>query len=229
MAYLIIDPTGQYPSHIMEFLARLDRGAVAVFAGLWITSLAGSLWVGIAAYALGVGIAVACAYVPMVAVVGGWFERQRTLALGVAVSGIGFGTLVLAGAGWLLSDSSPIGGMVSTDAELLDLGEQGVLVPDFVFHHPPSGVRVYMEVFGFWRKGAVESRLRLLRKHGPKNLILALSKQLATGQEGLDEVPGEVYVFRTTPLARQVLKLLEAYRPQKKGRAKKRKGRSKAS
>ena len=32
----------------------------------------------------------------MVALVGGWFERRRTLALGVAVSGIGLGTLLVA-------------------------------------------------------------------------------------------------------------------------------------
>lgn len=31
MAYLIIDPCGKYPQQIMEFLARMDRGAVAVF------------------------------------------------------------------------------------------------------------------------------------------------------------------------------------------------------
>ena len=47
------------------------------------------------AYGLGVGIGVACAYVPMVALVGGWFELRRTLALGVAVAGIGLGTLIV--------------------------------------------------------------------------------------------------------------------------------------
>ena len=35
-------------------------------------------------------------YVPMVATVGGWFNKRRTLALGIAVSGIGAGTLVCA-------------------------------------------------------------------------------------------------------------------------------------
>ncbi len=85
-----------------------------------------------------------------------------------------------------------------------------MLVPDFVFEDD-AGRRVFMEVFGFWNKGAVASRLELLRQHGPKDLILAISNQLATGREGLDELPGEVYVFRTSPIARKVLKLLEEY------------------
>ncbi len=85
-------------------------------------------------------------------------------------------------------------------------------MPDYVFHHAESGTRVFMEVFGFWNRGAVAARLELLRRHGPPNLILALSKQLASGQEGLEELPGEVYVFRATPIARQVVKLLEKVR-----------------
>ncbi len=100
---------------------------------------------------------------------------------------------------------------ISTDAELVDLGGRGVLVPDYVFEHP-SGQRVFMEVFGFWNKGAIASRVELLRQHGPGNLILALSKQLATGREGLEELPGEIYVFRASPIARKVLKLLEEQR-----------------
>ncbi len=103
------------------------------------------------------------------------------------------------------------GWQISTDAELIDLGGRGVLVPDFAFEHA-DGLRIYMEVFGFWNKGAIASRLELLRRHGPENLILALSKQLAAGREGLEELPGEVYVFRSSPIARQVLKLLEQHR-----------------
>jgi MFS family permease len=71
-------------------------GALALGAGLAATSVAGELWVGLVTYGLGVGIGVACAYVPMVAVVSGWFERRRTLAIGVAVTGIGLGTLAVA-------------------------------------------------------------------------------------------------------------------------------------
>ena len=78
-------------------------GAVALGAGLWATSLAQELWLAITTYSLGVGIAVACAYVPMVSAVGGWFERHRAAALGVAVAGIGLGQFVGAPtAEWLI-------------------------------------------------------------------------------------------------------------------------------
>jgi MFS family permease len=83
----------------------LFTGAAAMFIGLMVTSVVNSLWIGLASYALGVGIAAACGYVPMVAVVGGWFERRRTLALGVAVAGIGTGTLVMAPvSSWLIDE-----------------------------------------------------------------------------------------------------------------------------
>ena len=81
----------------------LLAGAVALGAGLWATSLAQSLWLAMTTYVLGVGISVACAYVPMVSVVGGWFERHRTAALGVAVAGIGLGHFAGAWAAeWLI-------------------------------------------------------------------------------------------------------------------------------
>ncbi|MGH1492199.1 MAG: MFS transporter [Acidimicrobiales bacterium] len=71
-------------------------GAVCLVLGLLITSRVQSLWVGYITYGLGVGIGVACAYVPMVATVGLWFEKRRSAAMGVAVAGIGVGTLVVA-------------------------------------------------------------------------------------------------------------------------------------
>jgi MFS family permease len=69
-------------------------GAVAMGTGLFLTSLVNNIIVGYLTYGLGVGIGVGCAYVPMVATVGGWFERDRAKAMGVAVAGIGLGTLV---------------------------------------------------------------------------------------------------------------------------------------
>ncbi len=74
----------------------LVTGAIAMGIGLALTAAVDRLWLGYITYGLGVGIGVACGYVPMVAVVGGWFERRRATALGVAVTGIGLGTLAVA-------------------------------------------------------------------------------------------------------------------------------------
>ena len=70
--------------------------AAVLGVGLLLTSRVHSIWLGYVTYGVGVGVAVACAYVPMVATVGAWFVRRRTAALGVAVAGIGVGTLVVA-------------------------------------------------------------------------------------------------------------------------------------
>jgi MFS family permease len=71
-------------------------GALAMGLGLVLTSRATALWQAYLGHGLGVGLGVACSYVPLVAVVGGWFTRRRTLAVGIAVSGIGLGTLLVA-------------------------------------------------------------------------------------------------------------------------------------
>ena len=72
----------------------LLAGAVALAGGLLLTATVRELWVGYLTYGAGVGIAVACGYVPLVAAVGGWFERRRAVAMAVAVAGIGVGTLL---------------------------------------------------------------------------------------------------------------------------------------
>jgi MFS family permease len=71
-------------------------GAIAMGIGLITTAFIDRLWMGYITYGLGVGIGVACIYVPMLAVVSGWFVKRRNMALGIAVSGVGCGTLVMA-------------------------------------------------------------------------------------------------------------------------------------
>ena len=97
-------------------------GAAALGLGLLLTSRATSLWQAYLGHGLGVGLAVACCYVPLVAVVGGWFERRRTVAVGVAVSGIGLGTLVGAPAAAALIEA------VGWRDAYLVLGAGGVVV-----------------------------------------------------------------------------------------------------
>jgi MFS family permease len=71
-------------------------GAIAMGAGLVATAYTRHLWAAYFTYGLGVGIAVACCYVPMTAMIGGWFLRRRNSALGIVASGIGVGTLAIA-------------------------------------------------------------------------------------------------------------------------------------
>lgn len=70
-------------------------GTACLVIGLLLTARVPSIWLGYLTYGVGVGIGVACAYVPMVANVGAWFEHKRSAALGVAVAGIGVGTLTV--------------------------------------------------------------------------------------------------------------------------------------
>ena len=70
-------------------------GAAFFFAGLMVTSTVNSITLGYFTYGAGAGTAAACAYIPMVATVGGWFDRRRATAVGIAVAGIGVGTLVM--------------------------------------------------------------------------------------------------------------------------------------
>jgi hypothetical protein len=99
---------------------------------------------------------------------------------------------------------------VTADGELIDLGGEGVLVPDLAFRHRSTGERAWLEVFGYWNRGAVARRLELVRRHGPRNLVLALSKHLAAGEEEtLGDVPAEVYVYRSTPSARRIVAALD--------------------
>jgi MFS family permease len=70
-------------------------GMILTGLGLAAASAARTLLEVYAAYGLGVGLGVGCAYVPTIGAVQRWFVRRRGFASGLAVSGIGVGTLVM--------------------------------------------------------------------------------------------------------------------------------------
>jgi predicted MFS family arabinose efflux permease len=131
----------------------LLTGAVALGVGLVATSRVTSIWLGYVTYGVGVGTAVACAYVPMVATVGGWFARRRTAALGVSVAGIGMGTLVMAPLSASLIDRYgwrtayvvlAIGG-----SSLLLVASLGARRPPLATYQEPSSIRPVVRDRGF--------------------------------------------------------------------------------
>jgi MFS transporter, OFA family, oxalate/formate antiporter len=78
-------------------------GMILTGAGLVLAGAARSLTSVYAAYGLGVGLGIGCSYVPAVGAVQRWFVRRRGLASGLAVAGIGVGTLVMPPlASWLI-------------------------------------------------------------------------------------------------------------------------------
>jgi MFS family permease len=70
-------------------------GMMLVGLGLCFASVARTLTEVYVAYGLGIGLGVGCSYVPALGAVQRWFVKRRGFASGLAVSGIGVGTLVM--------------------------------------------------------------------------------------------------------------------------------------
>lgn len=85
-AGLIADRTGPRPMVV--------GGLLLVAMGLATASQATTLWQVYLGYGLGVGVGVGLSYVPSIAAVQRWFVRRRGTASGIAVAGIGVGTLL---------------------------------------------------------------------------------------------------------------------------------------
>ena len=86
IAGVIADRTGPRPVVI--------GGLLLVAAGLVMAAQASSLIELYVGYGIGVGVGVGLSYVPSIAAVQHWFHRGRGTASGLAVAGIGVGTLI---------------------------------------------------------------------------------------------------------------------------------------
>lgn len=89
----------------------------------------------------------------------------------------------------------------------IDLGGQTVVMPDFTFR---NGERVaHLEIVGYWRKSYLERRIEALDKHGPGNLLMAVSKRLVADKTALSGFAGEVIPFAEVIPSKKVLEALE--------------------
>src|SRR5262249_24565435 len=68
------------------------------------------------------------------------------------------------------------GWVIGTDPHPINLPD-GVWVPDFKLTHPAKGKDVYVELFGFWRRGDVGTLHRRLKKHMSGKFVLCVSEQ----------------------------------------------------
>jgi OFA family oxalate/formate antiporter-like MFS transporter len=135
-------------------------GMLLTGTGLAIASTAHNLAEVYAAYGLGVGLGVGCSYVPVVGAVQRWFRKRRGFASGLAVSGIGVGTLVMPPFASLLIDAlgwrnaylvlgalaAVVGGgmalMIENDPRDRGLGPDGDALQSGAQSAPPAGASV---------------------------------------------------------------------------------------
>jgi hypothetical protein len=98
---------------------------------------------------------------------------------------------------------------VSRRAQVVDLGGRDVLVPDFSLV-APDGRRAHVEIIGFWRRSYLERRLEVLARFGPPNLVLCVSRRLATEKSAeLGELSDRVVDFAEVISLPRVLKVVE--------------------
>jgi MFS family permease len=104
-------------------------GMLVVGAGLLGASLAPQLWQVYLAYGLGIGLGVGLGYVPSVGAVQCWFVRRRGFASGLAVAGIGLGTLLVPPlAAWLIDAFGWRGAYAALGAGAILLGGGAALL-----------------------------------------------------------------------------------------------------
>ncbi len=102
---------------------------------------------------------------------------------------------------------------LDTDWELservqpLDLGGKAMVLPDYRLRK--EGRVAWVEIVGFWQRDWLERRLDLLRRYGPGNLILAISRKLLTDKADKSDLPGEIIEFSKIVPARRVLEAAE--------------------
>ena len=95
VAFYMLGPIAGRLSDRLGPRAVVACGALLIGGGLILTALIDRIWLGYLTYGIGVGAGAACAYVPTLAAVGGWFVRRRNMALGLAAAGTGCGMLIV--------------------------------------------------------------------------------------------------------------------------------------
>ena len=102
---------------------------------------------------------------------------------------------------------------VSEATDVLELGREGVWVPDYKFTHKATGVDVHVDVVGFWKKSSLERLLRLLPEHGPSRYLLAISDRFKVDESALGDLAGPVLRFKEIPNAVELAALLDGLLP----------------
>ncbi|WP_439623094.1 DUF790 family protein [Gemmata sp.] len=86
----------------------------------------------------------------------------------------------------------------------------GVWVPDFELTHPVTGKKVFVEVYGFWRKGDVEEHYKKLQRGVPGKFVLCVGEQMRADEDAEVNFGNGVYRYKRTPLPEEVARVAAA-------------------
>jgi hypothetical protein len=96
---------------------------------------------------------------------------------------------------------------------VVELGNEGVWVPDFRFEHRATGVAVFVDVVGFWNRASLERLDRQLPIHGAERYILAVSDRLKVDEADAAALPGPILRYKDIPNASELRTMLERFVP----------------
>ena len=98
---------------------------------------------------------------------------------------------------------------ISEYTEVIELGREGVWVPDYRLVHRSTGQDVFVEVVGFWKRSSLERLTRLLPQYGPPRFVLAISDRLKVDEEALQDLAVPILRFKEIPNATELAALLD--------------------
>ena len=98
--------------------------------------------------------------------------------------------------------------MIAREDEIIPVGDS-VLIPDFSFTHIRDGRRALVELAGFWHPEYLRRKAWKLRQAGRLDVVLVAYQSVNTTPETWADVPGEVLLFTSKPIIKDVLEAVE--------------------
>ncbi len=98
--------------------------------------------------------------------------------------------------------------MLAREDEIIAVGDS-VLIPDFSFTHVRDGRRALVELAGFWHPEYLRRKAWKLRQAGRRDIVLVAYQSVNTTPETWADVPGEVLLFASKPVIKDVLAAVE--------------------
>jgi predicted nuclease of restriction endonuclease-like RecB superfamily len=94
--------------------------------------------------------------------------------------------------------------------EYLEL-DSHLFIPDFTFTHHASQEKIYLEVYGYWRRSSLLSKWQSLKKNLGERVLIAVQKKLQVDEEA--PLLDHLYFFQTALIPREIYKRLQERLP----------------